>query len=530
MIRDITTYPSDSTVACDVCIIGGGAAGISMALEMSKSSKLKIILLEAGGREYDNTQQSQYEGTVVGRQYYNLAYDRVRRIGGSTNHWGGWCTPLSKEDLAGPTWAPENRWPISWEALASHYSRAAALVQIENTDFTTTTWMKDYPLLSFDRSKVASHMYQFSPPTKFGDEYRDELQTATNVDVVLYANVTRIDLNDARTVVSSLQAKSLEGHLITVKARHFVLAAGGLENPRILLSNTHQEPKGIGNRNDQVGRYFMDHLEGSVGQILTSNDDSRQWLNSYEKRLVGRIRVKPAVTLTPSLREKLRVGHVSFSFDSVLDDTSGYLSAKSLAQTLTGQRPKAEMPSHLVNTLRDLDEVALWLYHRVNGTNYEFPASSVPAKIMISGEAMPNPDSRVTLSDERDALGVPRIVLDWRLTAHDKTTILESSKVIANELARLTGNRIRLDESLLDGSPVIGPAIFGGHHHMGTTRMSSDPTSGVVDANCQVHGIANLFVAGSSVFPTYGFANPTLSIVALSVRLADELSYRLRTG
>lgn len=535
MITDLERDSLPEQMSADICIVGGGPAGISLALELSGSGR-EVILLESGGDNYDTRTQALYEGENIGRDYYQLRYDRIRCLGGTTHHWGGWCVPLAPSDLEARDWVPYSGWPIAWEELAKHYDRAQELCELDRLDYDPAAWLEPrFPLLRLNETLLENYLYKWSPadqsrpPTHFGKVYRDALEAAKTIQVVLHANVVDIDCNEAVSRVREITARTLDGRQLRVAAKAFVLAAGGLENPRLLLSANRQAPAGLGNDNDLVGRFFMEHMEGILGHIIIGRSADARWLASYEKRLLEneRMNVSAAIRTTLAAQQERRILNAGLVLRSRVDENSGYVSAKRLVTSLLDGR-QTDFARDVGNVLTDLDEIARWIYHRQQGTHYDFPVTSDPAKIYVNAEQAPNPDSRVLLTDERDELGMRRLALDWKLGETDKRTLLKSIQLFAEEIARITNMRVKVKDWLFgDDASLPEDEIFGGHHHMGTTRMAESPGSGVVDGDCRVFGIDNLYVAGSSVFPTVGYANPTLTIIALAVRLASHLDARL---
>ena len=531
MIVDLEKDDLPQQIDADICIIGGGPAGITLALELANTS-LDVVLLESGGETYSVRTQALNDGQNVGRDYYMLQHDRVRYLGGTTHHWGGWCVPLTPTDLTTRDWVPNSGWPIAWEELERYYEPAQRHCELDRLSYEPAEWLGDrYPLLDFAADTLENYLYKWSPadpwrpPTHFGKVYRDTLASAPNLRVVLHANLTDFDLNDAVSNVRRVSARTLDGRTLDVQARQFVLAAGGIENPRILLNANRQAPNGLGNDRGLVGRYFMEHMEGLVAHIHFENARDAQWLASYQKRMPEneRVSVAAAIRTSPAAQQRLQILNTGMVLQANVDSTSGYVAAKRLATSVLDGRG-SDVVADAANVVTDLDEVAKWLYHRQRGTQYEFPVTADPADVWVNAEQSPDPSSRVTLCDDRDELGLRKAALDWRLCEQDKRTLIESVKLLGEELARTRRVRVQMNEWLAaDGDDLPDDELVGGHHHMGTTRMADSPEFGVVDADCCVHGIDNLYVAGSSVFPTGGYANPTLTIVALAVRLAGRL-------
>jgi choline dehydrogenase-like flavoprotein len=501
MLIDARTVPNGKTIETDVCIVGAGAAGITLAREF-RGQPFRVCLLESGDLEFDEETQSLYSGETTGMPFTPLTASRLRYFGGATNHWGGWCQPLDEIDFEVRDWIPHSGWPFSRSHLVPFYERAQAILQIGPLAYGAEAWetgsASQLPLIG---SRVMTQMVQFSPPTRFGQVYRNEITHAQNIRTYLNANATEIETTKDARSVTRLRVACLQGSKFWVSARLFILAIGGIENARLLLLSNKVQSGGLGNQNDLVGRFFMDHAGLNAGTVLLSDPNISPALYVHrvrglhrsseppvEQSVMGELMLSPEVMRT----EKLA------NFSAVLESTSRLEAAKG-------------------------DGFLSVLYNVIKNVNRR--AFKSPLRLRNIIEPMPNPDSRVTLTAERDRLGQNRVRLDWRLSRSDKRTIRRAQEIIGIELGRARLGRLMV---MLDSDDTSWPSSLehGLGHHMGTTRMHIDPKRGVVDQNCQVHGIANLFVAGSSVFPTYGYSPPTLTIVALALRLADHVKKR----
>jgi len=510
MFTDARTLADQSRIDADLAIIGGGPAGITLARAFAGSAT-RVCLVESGGLELDPAVQALYEGENAGIDY-PLAGNRLRFFGGSSNHWGGYCRPLDPIDFERRDWVPYSGWPFGIGELMPYYEPASVIVEIAPGRFDDKTyWDRVSGQTAPDpiTGRMQLRYTHFSPPTHFGSRYGDELRQARNIQVLLNANVVDIASSEQGRAVTHLEIRTLTGLSHQVRARRYVLATGGLENARLLLLSNRSVPAGLGNQHDLVGRFFMEHPHlPAFGEIVVA--DLARLPHIYSRRVEADGRSGSAA-FNPSeafLRERrllnatLMLGEAGFYHSHTVSD---WYKAPLHMDMLKAARPFLAGGRGPVDPEQP-DLLGRWL------------------GLGCACEQVPNPDSRVTLARERDALGLPKIRLDWRLTEQDRRSVVEHMRSLAMEFGALGIGRMLLDVED-DGQ---WPAdVIGGAHHMGTTRMHDDPRQGVVDRNCRVHGVANLYVAGSSVFTTSGAANPTLTLVALTLRLADHLRPQL---
>jgi choline dehydrogenase-like flavoprotein len=514
MFTDFRESAAPEQLDCDVCVVGAGAAGISIALRLA-NSRLRVCVVESGGFEADPAVQSLYEGESVGNQLADPMACRLRYFGGTTNHWQGWCAPLDAGDFEARSWVPHSGWPISKRDLDPYYQAALQIVELNAYRYEMGQFpIEDRDLPPFDPRKLRVRYWQYSPPTRFGSRYRDALRRATNVEVILNANTVKIETDATATRVEAIHLRTLTGRAGIVRARSFVLACGGMENARLLLATRDTEPKGLGTGSDALGRFFLQHPEAPVAQVVTDWPASLVRAFNLRKSDVGSIRAH--ITCAAPLQKQFRLLNAGFDILVRRDFGAGYAALRETRTDIGHGQWPSNLDEKLWAVLSDLDGVAGGLYKSARGM-----VSSLD--LVAHAEQTPNPESRLTLTNERDVLGIRKLKVDWRLTRDDKRSMLESTLRVGEELARLKLGRIKIEEWLLAGEEAWPNPIWSGCHHMGTTRMSDDPSSGVVDRNCRMHGVANLYVAGSSVFPTGGYVTPTFTIVALALRMADHI-------
>jgi choline dehydrogenase-like flavoprotein len=516
---DARRLENGARIDADVCIIGGGAAGITIAREFLETGA-QVCLLESGGFEFENATQTLYEGANVGLPYYDLRVLRLRFLGGTTNHWGGWCRPLDPIDFEARPGIPHSGWPFGIEHLDPFYRRAHVVCEAGPYDYDVENWIsEEQPRLPLPEDKFITTAMRKSPPTRFGQVYREAIDRSANVKAYLHANVTEIVADETGRSITRARVATLEGGEFTVEAGRFILATGAIENARLLLASNGVRSAGLGNDHDHVGRYFMEHLM-LPGAMLLLADPDRSMEFYYEPlaedvRGVGFLRVAPQVLRDEQLLNTRILFMPGVAQELAMKDSDGVLSATMLFSALRSGRRPENLTSHVANVIKDLDKIAIYSYRRA------FREAAAPISLQHQIEQSPNPDSRVKLGSDRDALGVPRVELDWRFGEPEQRTLRRVNEILAQQVGAAGIGRLRIVED--DEETGWPPGVRGAWHQMGTTRMSEDAGDGVVDPDCRVHGISNLFVAGSSVFPTSGTSNPTLTIVALALRLADHI-------
>jgi choline dehydrogenase-like flavoprotein len=496
---DPSTIDPKGRLQADVCIVGAGPAGIAIALAL-EASNLSVLVLEAGSRAETETAQELCAGrmeTVWRKKDADYLKDsRVRAFGGSTNRWFGGIRPLDPLDLEARDWVPHSGWPISYDELSRWYPAAAELVQVPVPQpFPEGPVPGPRGPILRHAPRLRTRLVHYST-TRFSRYLRD-LSRAKNIRLLLKASVLRLHSNEAATHVRWAEV-DVAGRAIQVQARRWVLAAGGIENARLLLLSNTEAPAGLGNDNDLVGRFFADHPQlGFVGRMLVVGfpggleDLAAYTAPGKDPRTTG-LRSRAVFVLSPEAQREER-----------------------LLGCAVHIAPPPSRP------MRGKARAALFLARGLAvGGGLSETDGVLRAGLTIRAEQAPNPDSRVRLTDEVDRLGLRKVSLDWRLTDQDSASIRRTLQVFACDLGASLHGRVRLDLSA--GRP--WEDAHGSFNHLGTTRMADDPQNGVVDANSRVHGIANLWIAGGSVFPTSGNVHPTLTILALALRLADHLA------
>jgi choline dehydrogenase-like flavoprotein len=525
MVIDARTLPHNHVLQADICIIGAGAAGISLAMEFI-GGPYSVLLLESGGVDPDPETQSLYKGTTVGMPYVPLDSSRLRYFGGTTNHWGGMCFPFDESDFTKRDWIPHSGWPFPKSTIDPFYKRAARVIQLPTEHWDSDSWMEpDNPQLPFVSERVITIANQQAPyeARRLGRVYRDKIFRADGITTCLYANVTELETNEYGTTVVGIRGATLVGTTFSVKANIVVLAAGAIENARLLLLSNKTQSAGLGNQNDLVGRFFMEipMIPAAIFQPTDSRLRTRFYgVHEYKDSiLMGEL------ALSRDIQRQEKLTSVRIGLDTVYDklyadalNSKGAASFRYLRGRLLDGDVPDEFGTHLRTLIGDLYDVAVATYGELRfGGNYPIDHVTLGAGV----EPVPNRNSRVSLASDRDSLGQRRVQLDWRLSPSDKHSIRRTAQIVGMELGRAGLGRVKIT---VQRDFAIWPADIGvAFHHMGTTRMSEHPKEGVVDGNCKVHGVSNLFIAGSSVFPTTGSGTPTFMLIALALRLADHI-------
>ena len=500
----------------------------------------------------DAATQALYEGEVADERLHSPPDKyRLRRLGGSSAIWGGRCMPFDPIDFETRSYIPDSGWPISYDDLLPYYPKANAWAEAGQFSYDAQVALGPdaAPLIEgFDSARVRTNgLERFSCPTDFGKRYAKRLRLAPRVRVLLGANCTAIKLDADGQAVRCVDVKTLAGLQFTVAAKATVMAAGGLETARLLLASRDVRPEGVGNGHDVVGRYYMCHIAGNVGTLRLAGA-SKDVRHGYELSSDG---IYCRRRLSVSAAEQRRLGLANavarLHFPRITDPShrNGVLSGLFLARRLIsyeyakrlndGHATAANYAQHLLNVVADPVDTAAFLAHwlrRRTLAQRKFPSVILRNRtnrfsLEMHGEQLPRADSRVTLAEQVDALGMPKLRVDWRYGQADIESIRHTLDVMAVEFSASNVGSFEYNRSTLE-EDLMRFGAYGGHH-VGTARMGCDVRTSVVNSDCQVHGVRNLYVAGSAVFPTSSQANPTLTLLALSLRLAHRLSVKLAT-
>ncbi|MCC7046246.1 MAG: GMC family oxidoreductase [Alphaproteobacteria bacterium] len=534
MFEDARRLADRTAIEADICVIGAGAAGITIASGFAGTSR-RVCVIESGGLEFDSTVQRLHKGINTGLYYEPLDLCRVRGFGGSTGPqgWGGWCKPLSPIDFSDRPWLSMPGWPIDREELARFYPRAFVTLSLPpETERIARAAEAGTEVLRLADTVCRTELCALSPQPHLGHVARETLRAAPNVRVLLYANTTMIATDAAARSATHIRVATLAGNTLSVTARFVVLAAGGIENPRLLLLSDQNDRQGLGNHSGLVGRCFMEHPRFAWGSVTSAH--LAPLLLRYDPGSVVRQR---KIGIVPPASDLL------FGAGVALDEAT-----QQRQRILNGRSWIVPIPeSGEEESGREFKEIVFWLKkrripsdlgRRLGKVVRNVPNVAATIALHMRGRAMrpqrwqfitvmeqdAHPESRVTLDRSRDALGLRKVRLNWRIGALTEESFRRTRRLLVQNL-KAAGIDCDMNLASAETERVDAPRWVW--HHMGTTRMSREARDGVVDPNCRMHGMDNLYVAGSSVFPTGGNDMPTLTIVALAHRLTDHLRSRL---
>ena len=507
MFRDARALEDGSELVTDVCVVGTGAAGVTCAAELAGSG-MRVLMVEAGGLESDSGTEAMSDLDPVDMPV--PATSRQRFFGGTTNSWWGKVALLDESDFLEKDWLPGSGWPIRRADLDPYYERACRILGIPS--LASGAGAPGSKLVQLGGAVLEDKFFYWTRTAlNFGSYHRRNAGRASNVQTLLHANVAELEQGTSG-LIERVVVATTGGRRFSIRPGVVVLACGGIENARLMLASRSRSEAGIGNAAGLVGRYYMDHPRGPAGFVEATPALSALWPAYWSGKRLGPGRFRIGVGLTPEARDERRV------LNSYVNLNPVYVGAGVAAiRDLYRKRARALRDRSTLGALvTGLPDVARYLAFK------RFGRGGV-ALLAIENftEQEPQATNAITLSDRKDGLGNPLARVRWSLSALDRRSVRILHEALDMELRRRRMGRVRSPILAEDDDPwrVANDAA----HHMGTTRMGRDSKTSVVDPDCRVHGVENLYVAGSSVFPTGGAANPTLTIMAISARIADHI-------
>lgn len=532
-VRDLRALDNTAEFEAELCIVGSGPAGLSIAKEFVGTS-VNVLVVESGGivEDLETQSLSWIENVGVPREPNHIT-SRYRILGGTSHIWTGRCAPFDELDFEARSWVPYSGWSITRRSLDPYLERAGENLGIGPHCYDERLWSQfkvSRPADSLNEAVVKPVFWQYSKhrtnrsePARFGQGFIPD--DAPNIDLLINANVTHLNTNAAGTRLESIEVTSLNGNQAMIRAKAIVLCCGGIENARLLLASNRIVPHGVGNQHDLVGRFLMDHpgcVLGSFDPVAAKKVRDRfghYWLDNTKGRHV----YIHGIALSPELQRKEQLLNCAAYLETIVAQDDPWFAVKALKQALESGKITPQAYRSAMAVLTQPHAIGYGLYRRYLRNRPTInKADRVDLHCLV--EQRPDPDSRIMLSDKRDRLGMPIAQINWKISEQERQSVQRLAHSICAEFDRLGLPKPVLAD-WLDQKAGWEPNFTDRAHPTGTTRMSDDPKQGVVDTNSQVHGVEGLFVTGSSVFPTAGHANPTLMVVAMSLRLADWLKF-----
>lgn len=473
MIFETLTEFRAATFAPKVSIIGSGPAGITIARKLAAAG-IPVVIFEGGASDYTDDSQAIYKGKTVGDYYFDLDITRLRYFGGSSNHWAGWCRVLDDIDFQAKPWVPDTGWPIGRKDIDPYLDEVRAILDL-------VPFRPDVPI----SDDIRWVQLIKSPAVRFAEKFRDEIVASDRIALVLNTYVRSIKGDGQAVTGLNLWADGVDqGDWAT---DYYVTCTGGLENSRLLLWSNEMTNGAVIPNARALGRYWMEHPQFEGGNALLADENEFETDSTDE------------AFFSPTLAAMERKQILNFGVRLI---KMPYQGAKELVASLACYAP----------------DTAEWLS---GSLGQRLHCSS---QLYIAWEQAPVESNRIALSaNDMDPTGAPRIELHWKKGEIERRTLTESVRLFGETLVQKNLGRAKLADWIVNGEDYPTDAELAGHHHMGGTRMHDDPNKGIVDSNCKVHGVRNLYIGGSSVFPTSGQCNPTTTITALACRLGAHL-------
>ena len=464
-----------------VCIVGTGPAGISLALRL-RQREVACLLVEAGGYDFSQASQEFYRGEVIGDHYHELHQARLRQFGGTSGHWSGWVRPLQSSDFEYRDHIPYSGWPISRTDLEPYAAGADDILEVG-------LFRGDRPMTQ----DIDYIHYRYSPPVRFGAKYRALVEQSSTVGLLL--NTPVLELVPGASRIDSIKVSEGQRGISDIRVDHVCVCTGGIENSRLLLWSNARHSGRVVKRAEALGRYWMEHPVDDIADVIT--------FENYEMRFEGQ--ASERWLFAPSDRAK---------------------KAYAIGGAHIWMREHAEDPNYVKELVHQALCVAPdWSNRLLKHVGKEYHCGGV---VRSEFEQAPRPENRVALDSRTDALGVPRPCLHWKKREFERKSALTHAILLGQALIKYNIGRLRIRNFLADDMPWPDPDQPGGWHQMGGTRMAASPAAGVVDKDCKVFGVDNLYIGGSSVFTTGGHASPTYTIVQLALRLGDHLATKFK--
>lgn len=521
---DLNSVPPGHTFQSHVCIIGAGIAGLVLANQL-RDTGLTLHILEAGGLEIDEKSQELYRAKMVGHPHGGTFDGRFRVLGGSSTRWGGQLLPYTEDVFAPPAGLELPSWPISGPDLAAYYEKLQTLLGAGDHPFTTDLLREFRQREPFSTGDVRLRYSKWLPFNRrnLACSLGRACLECPSTTVFLNAAATCLDLSDTHRLLRSVCVKNAFGQSFIYEAEVFVLCAGTIECPRLLLASRTAGMQSVGNDHDQVGRYFHDHL--SVEAAILPAETRANVLEHFTPRFANGTLYTPKLEASAHLRSEKQLLSVMAHFPIEEPADSGIARLRDALRQLQGS-PLAHTNGRTLLRLPATFLHAGRLFFDTKFRRKRTVSSKARITLHIDTEQRPQAESRIRLSNDRDALGMPRAEIDWRVSDDERSTVASYAHVLSNLFKKQSWGDLQWHPELFENDRSWLRFTKDTYHMMGGTRMGTHPDNSVVDKQLQVHGIDNLYISSCSVFPTGGSSNPTFTLIALTLRLADTLKNR----
>ena len=513
MIHDLLNETPQAGLTADICIAGAGAAGITLAVESARKGK-KVLLLEGGGAVREDSSQALYDSEIVGLAHRGIHTGRIRVKGGTTVRWGGQILELDAIDFTARPGIPDSGWPFPKTELISFYERALHLEGLANVERSDEAVWRDLglPFTQFD--DLDAYLSRWCPEPNFARLHNKTLTTHPNIHLWLHSSVVELIIEGG--TATGIRCRTLTGVETVFHARNYIFALGGIESSRFFLQ---PRPGGLPwNRSGLLGQHFQDHIDCNAALIEPHN--LAVFHDAFDPIITHGFKYLPKLRLPPRLQAQL--GTLSIGSTMSFEDTGKVrMQAKHTIRNIMRGRFSDVSGGNLTHTAKHVPMLfrQAWRYY-VQRRAYAPP--TVRILLRIHCEQEPTSRSSITLTDQRDPLGLLRIRFDWQISERELETIRQYVLIAQRSLARVA--RITPAPDLMSGSSKFLARCDDSNHHMGGMRMSTSDATGIVDTDLRLYGLTNTYICSSAVFPSSGFSNPTHTVLALALRLSDHLN------